>query len=119
MQQQLTIDFESGLVDQYPEYKDCIRAVVYGCGRQFKAVAADMDYSPSKLSRMLADNPDDKLNLPAFRLPDLIDATNGLDMIHWLVERYLEPADAKRERAVSVLTTLLPQIEKALSDINK
>lgn len=119
MAEQMTIDFEPGLIEQFPDFRDCIRASVYGCGRAFKVIAADLDYSPSKLSRMLADNPDDRIHFPADRLPDLVEATGDPTPVYWLIERFIEPAGAKRDRAASLLTTLLPQIEKALSDINK
>lgn len=117
--EQLTIDFAPGLLEQFPEFRECVTASVYGCGRQFKAVAADLDLSPSKLSRMLADNPDDHINFPLPRFADLVEATGDPTPIYWLVERFLEPADAKKDRAATLLANLLPQIQRALADINK
>ena len=38
---QVEINFESGLPSQFPYFRDVVKAAVYGCGRPFKAVAAD------------------------------------------------------------------------------
>jgi len=54
---QVEINFESGLTDQFPQFRDAVKAAVYGCGRPFKAVAADLDMTSSELSRKLGDNP--------------------------------------------------------------
>lgn len=117
--EQLTIDFSPGLLEQFPLFRECVTASVYGCGRQFKALAADLDYSPSKLSRMLADNPDDPINFPLHRLPDLIEATGDPTPVYWLIERFLEPADHKHERAASLLAQLLPLVQAALNSYQK
>src|SRR5690606_40475456 len=101
--QQLEIDFEPGLTERFPEFMDCVKASVYGCRRQFKVIAADLDMSSSKLSRMFADNPDDKLNFPLKLLPDLMKATGDVTPIYWLVETFLEGSDAKQQRAVAEL----------------
>ena len=52
---QLSIDFEPGLVGKYQTAMDAIRAAVYSSTRPMKAIAADMDISQSELSRKLAE----------------------------------------------------------------
>lgn len=111
---QVELNFEGGLTDQFPLFRDCIRSAVYGCGRQFKAVAADLDMSPSKLSRMLADNPNDTLNFPLDLLPSLIDATKDKSPIYWLIESFLEDPEQRRNRAVSQIESMLPQLSALL-----
>ncbi|MDN5939068.1 MAG: hypothetical protein L0H83_10455, partial [Salinisphaera sp.] len=100
-----------------PAFNDCVRASVYGCGRAFKAVAADLDYSPSLLSRMLADNPDDPRNFPVDRLPDLIAVTADKRPVLWRVEKFLEDAEARRKQALDSLASMLPQINAALKQL--
>lgn len=112
--QQIELNFEAGLLDQFPHYRDVIRAAVYGCGRPFKHVAADLDMTPSKLSRMLADNPNDPIHFPLDRLPELVEATADHRPIYWLIERFLEDQDAKRRRALDQLADLAPRIEALL-----
>ena len=114
---QIELDFEGGLTERYPEFRDLVRASVYGCGRPLKAVAADLDYSPSRLSRMLADNPDDPINFPLDRLPDLLQATGDLSPIYWLIERFLEDEESRKRRAIAELQQLLPKLGTLLRSV--
>lgn len=108
---QLVIDFEAGLVDQYPRWSDCVRAAVYGCGRPFKAVAADLDLSVSMLSRMLADNPDTHVHFPLDRLDELLAATGDQRPIFWLVERFVQDSRTRQAQDAHRLRDLLRQLE--------
>lgn len=116
-QQQLEISFEPGLTDQFPRFRDVVRASVYGCGRPFKVVAADLDLSESMLSRMLSDNDDGerKRNFPVERLPELVTATGDIRPIYWLIESFLEDEETRQKRALSTIETLLPELQKALT----
>lgn len=107
---QVELNFEAGLTEQFPEFRDVVKASVYSCGRQFKAVAADLDMSSAELSRKLSDNPNDPVNFPLHLLPALIDATKDKRPVYWLVEKFLEDADTKRKRAASQIAELLPQL---------
>ncbi|MCP1675476.1 hypothetical protein J2T57_002626 [Natronocella acetinitrilica] len=118
-EKQMELSFEGGLLDQFPQYRDVVRAAVYGCGRQFKAIAADLDMSPSLLSRMLADNPDDNRNFPLDRLPELIGATQDRRPVYWLVERFLEDPKRRKRQAADTLCELLPRIEQALKELER
>ncbi len=111
---QVEINFEAGLTDQFPEFRDVVKASVYSCGRAFKAVAADLDMTSSELSRKLADNPADPVNFPLHLLPALIRATNDKRPIYWLIETFLEDDDTKRTRAVAQLSDMLPQLQALL-----
>jgi len=114
-QQQLTIDFHPGLLEQFPAWMDCVRASVYGCGRQFKAIAADLDMSVSELSRKLNDNPADNVNFPLALLPQLMQSTRDLRPLYWLVATFLNDPEAERRRAARELSQLLP-IVRALAE---
>lgn len=104
---QLEIDFTPGLTERFPEFADCLKASVYGCGKAFKVVAAELDMSASELSRKLANNPADNVNFPAKLLPDLVEATGDLTPIYWLIEKFLEDAEARQRRAMSELCQLV------------
>ena len=114
---QVEINFESGLTEQFPEFRDVVRASVYSCGRQFKAVAADLDMSSAELSRKLADNPNDPVNFPLQLLPALIRATGDKRPVYWLIETFLEDQEAKRSRAVAQLSDMLPQLQALLKSV--
>lgn len=113
-ERQLELNFEAGLLDRFPAFKDVLRASIYGCGRPFKHVAADLDMTASKLSRMLADNPNDKINPPADRLDEILESTGDLRPVYWLIERFLEDQDIKRKRALDEVVALLPQLESLI-----
>jgi len=107
MPTQMPIEFTPGLLEQFPEFMDCLRASVYGCGRPFKAVAADMDMSQTELTRRLTDAPDD---LP-FRLrdlPRLIRATEDTRPAQWLAASFLADPETAQQRAMRDLAALAP-----------
>lgn len=107
---QVEINFEAGLTEQFPHFRDVVKAAVYGCGRQFKVVAADLDMTSSELSRKLGDNPNDPVHFPLHLLPELIRATGDKRPVYWLVETFLEDEDARRARAVAQLGDMLPHL---------
>lgn len=109
---QLMIDFQQGLVEQFPEWHDMVRESVYGCGRPFKAIAADLDMSSSELSRRLSVS--DDLPFHLFDLPRLIRVTGDKRPVYWLIEACLEDPDSKRKRAIDELSRMLPAIQQAL-----
>lgn len=114
---QLQIDFEGGLTEQFPEFRDVVRASVYSCGRAFKAVAADLDMSVSELSRKLANNPNDPVHFPLDRLPELLAATGDLRPVYWLAEKFLEDPDARRDRVLSEAQGMLKRMNALLDEV--
>lgn len=117
MAQQYEIDFTPGITEQFPEFRDVVRASVYDCGRAFKAIAADLDMSVSELSRKLADNPNDPVHFPQQRLPELIAATGDKRPIYWLIEKFLDDGEKRKQRALATVETLLPQLAAAVKTI--
>lgn len=111
--EQFELDFEGGLTTRFPSFRECVSASVSGCGRQLKAIAADLDMSPSELSRKLSDQ---EIHFPAHRLPDLIAATGDLTPVYWLVEKFCEDADAKKRKSLDKLSRLLPEIERLVRE---
>ena len=115
--QQLPIDFPAGITQEFPEFRDCIKASAYGCGRQLKAVAADLDMTSSELSRKLGDNPNDPVHFPAHLLPALVKATGDKRPIFWLIESFLEDPEAKRARVVEEASQMLGRLETLLAQV--
>lgn len=107
---QFEINFQPGLTEQFPEFRDCVKQSVYGCGRALKSVAADLEMTSSELSRKLGDNPNDPVNFPLHLLPQLIEATGNKTPIHWLIEKYLESPTAKRDRVLARVDEMLPEL---------
>lgn len=111
---QMRLDFRPGLTVQFSDWHDLIAHVVYSSRAGLNGVAAHLDRAPSHLSRMLNKNPDDPKHLPASDVVRIIEATGDHRPIYWLIERFLEDKDAKRDRAKDELVALLPQIRRAL-----
>ena len=107
---QLTIDFTPGLTERHGSLLDCIREAAYTNRNPLKTVAADMDTSPSELSRKLANNPGDPRKFTVDDLERFMDATGDTTPIYWLIERYLQDSEAKQKQAMAALTRAMPDI---------
>lgn len=90
---QLTLNFDAGMADSYGTCREYVAARVHQQGRPQKAVAADMDYSPSDLSRKLAQNPDDSRRFTLDDLETYIRVTGDTQPVLYLVEKYLTNND--------------------------
>jgi hypothetical protein len=114
---QFELDFEGGLIDRFPEWEQCVRNSVSGCGRQLKAVAADLDMSSSELSRKLAHKEpgSEEPHFPFEKIPDLIAATN-LEPIYWLIEKFCDGPEVKRRRAIQQLAEIVPRIQALIKE---
>lgn len=91
--EQVTLNFEAGLSEGYPTCREYVASRVYRQGRPQKSIAADMDYSPSTLSRKLAQSPDDSQRLTLDDLERFIDVTGDTSPVLYLVEKYLSKTD--------------------------
>lgn len=107
---QLTLNFDAGLIESYQTCREYIAARVHQLGRPQKAIAADMDYSPSDLSRKLAQNPDDSRRFTLDDLEKYIAVTGDKKPVLYLVEKYLAAPDEE---------ALLRQIEELQARLNQ
>lgn len=111
---QLTLDFRPGLTERYESTLECVRAGVHGNEKPLKTIAANMDLSPSDLSRKLATNPDDPRRFTVADLERYIEATGDTTPILYLAQKYCVDADDKRRAALASLAQMAPQIEALL-----
>lgn len=86
---QLTLNFDGGLVDSYSSCREFIAARIHQQGRPQKSIAADMDLSPSQLSRKAAQNPDDTMRFTLDDMERFIQVTGDRQPVIYLVEKYL------------------------------
>ena len=116
---QFEMDFEAGLTRRYPSLMEVVNACARNCGKPLKSLAADMDLSPSDLSRKLACNPDDTRHLQVRELVPLIESCGeaGHDIVYWLVERFLEDSEKRRERAIGLIADMAPVLMAALREV--
>lgn len=102
---QLTLNFEAGVVESYSTCREYVGSLVHSQGRPQKAVAADMDYSPSDLTRKLAQNPDDSRRFTLDDLEKFMDVTGDTKPVLYLVEKYFAKSDriADLEKELALL----------------
>lgn len=89
MDNQLTLNFDAGLTDCFSTCREVVQARVHQQGRPQKAIAADMDYSPSTLSRKLAQSPNDSQKLTLDDLESYMTVTGDKQPLYFLIEKYL------------------------------
>jgi hypothetical protein len=98
--QQITLNFEKGLAESYGSCREYVATRVHQQGRQQKSIAADMDYSPSHLSRKLAQSPDDSMKFTLDDMEKFIQVTGDKTPVHYLIEKYLcgdSPDEIKKQ----------------------
>lgn len=93
--EQLTINYDAGLVESYPSCREYVASRVHQQGRPQKSIAADMDYSPSQLSRKCAQGPDDSMRFTLDDLEKYIEVTGDTTPVHYLAEKYLAENDER------------------------
>lgn len=90
---QLTINYDASVVDSFATCREYVASRVHQQGRPQKSVAADMDYSPSQLSRKCAQSPDDSMRFTLDDLETFIDATGDTSPVIYLAVKYLTTTD--------------------------
>jgi hypothetical protein len=107
---QATLNFEPGLTAQFPRLRDLLVAVVYGSRRSLQGVAADLDLSPSELSRMLNREQDDPRKLDVEDLVRIIESTGDARPVHWLIDKFLRDPEQRKAEATEQLARLAPML---------
>lgn len=106
-EQQLTLNFEAGLSECYGSCREYAQALIHQQGRPVKVIAADMDLSPSQLSRKLAQSPGDSARFTLDDLELFMQVTGDTSPIKYLIDKYLANATSKKiedmERELALL----------------
>jgi len=106
---QISINFEAGLVESYGTCREFVASRVHQQHRSQKSIAADMDYSPSDLSRKLAQNPDDSRRFTLDDLERYMDVTGDHQPVMYLAEKYLAEKTDEIERLKAQIAFLEQQ----------
>ncbi|OFS84500.1 hypothetical protein HMPREF3144_06550 [Oligella sp. HMSC05A10] len=109
-QQQLTLDFTPGLTERHETMLDCVRECALTHRNPLKTIAADMDLSPTELSRKISTNPEDPRRFSLCDLERFIAATGDTRPIYWLIEKFLQDGEAKQKQAIAALANAMPEI---------
>lgn len=117
---QLTMNFEPQLPDRFGSLRAYIAHRANEQRKPLKTIAADMDMSPSTLSRKL--NPGDG-DTQRFNLDDLegyIQSTGDVQsVIEYLAAKYLDSQEVRRDRLVSQAERLLTELAKVLPSLKE
>lgn len=112
---QMNLDFAPGLTAQFPCWEDVLSAAVYSCRQGLNGVAADLDMSPSELSRRLNRQSEDTRPLRAQDAIAIVQSTGDLRPVYWLCEKFLPNDEQRKQMLITYVSNLLPQLEQAMA----
>lgn len=98
--QQLTLDFEKGLSSLYSSGRELLQTVVHQQNRMQKAIAADMDLSPSQLTRKLSQSPEDSARLTLDDAERFMEVTGDYSLIEYYIDRFIAKASVSKIQAL-------------------
>lgn len=105
---QLTLDFDASLTARFRSLREVTAHVVYSSRRGLSSVAADLDMSPSELTKRLNEDSAEPRPLRVDDLEKIIASTGDTLPIAWLVAKYMQDSDAQRQQALQTLAQLAP-----------
>lgn len=106
---QLSIDFAPGLTARFRSLKQACAHAVYASRGGLSGVAADMDMSPSELSKRLSDTEStDNRPLRAEDIEDIVTSTGDRTPVYYMVEKFLQDPKAKRDQALAQMAEMAP-----------
>lgn len=114
----MTLSFDPALPDRFPTLRAYVAHRSAMVTKHLKVQAADMDLSPSTLSRKL--NPAEG-DTQRFNLDDLeqwLQSTgDAAAVIDYLASKYMDSPDARRTRALAKLEGLLPELSALVASV--
>lgn len=113
--QQLTLSFEPALPEKYKTLRDFLAYRVQVQARPAKSIAADMDMSPSMLSRKLTPSDGDTQRFNVDDLENYIVNTRDTSPIEYLASKYLQSDECRKARAIARVEHLAGEMANALS----
>lgn len=121
---QLTLNFEPALPDRFPTLRKYVAHRVHIHQKSAKTIAADMDMSPSLLSRKLTsgESPDDK-DTQRFNCDDLEaylqSSGDAPAIIEYLAAKYMDTPEARKARVLARVESMLPDLMAALATMRE
>lgn len=118
MAQQFELDFEGGLATRFRSLLECVDDCINRSPHQKKVIAADLDLSPSALSRRLSPHPEGSSE-PRFSVELLeryIERFEDLTPVYYLVEKFCQKPEDKKRQAIAQLANMMPMLEKLIKE---
>lgn len=117
--QQLTLSFEPNVVERWPSLREFIAHRVEVQPKPAKTIAAELDLSPSALSRKLHPREEDSARFNVDDLERYLEKTGDTAaIVQYLAAKYMTGGDeARAERAVATVEALIPELTRALATL--
>lgn len=113
---QLTLDFEPLLPERFPTLRGYIAHRAMVVSKALKAQAADMDLSPSVLSRKLNPSEGDTQRLNIDDLESWMASTgDAAAVIEYLAAKFMDCDEQRKRRTLAQLETMVPQLMQLLA----
>lgn len=118
MNAQLTLSFEAGLPDRFATLRQFVAYRSMVVAKPQKVQAADMDLSPSTLSRKLspADGDTQRFNLDDLEAW-LASTGDAAAVVEYLAAKYMDTDSARHQRVVANAEALLAQLAVVLPQL--
>lgn len=115
---QLTLSFEPALPERFPTLRAYVAHRSAVVAKPMKAVAADMDLSPSTLSRKLNPTEGDTQRFNVDDLEAWLQSTgDAAAVVEYLAAKYLDSDTARHQRVVASAEALLAQLAQVLPQL--
>lgn len=114
---QLTLNFEPSLPERFRTLRDFLAHRVQVQSKPAKTIAADMDMSPSTLSRKLSPGDGDTQRFNVDDLEQYIGATGDTAAIEYLAAKYLCSDESRRVRALARVESLSAELSGLVASL--
>lgn len=115
---QMTLSFEPSLPDRFPTLRSYIAHRTPTLAKSAKVIAADMDMSPSTLSRKL--NPADG-DTQRFNVDDLeeylLSTGDAPAVIEYLAAKFMDSPEARKARALTKVERVAEELSHAMNTL--
>lgn len=115
---QLTLDFQPTLPERFPTLREYLAYRAQSLEKPQKTIAADMDMSPSMLSRKLNPGEGDTQRFNIDDLENYIKATGDAGaVVEYLAAKYMDSDEAKQRRAITEALNLMQRLSGILPQL--
>jgi hypothetical protein len=115
---QYTLNFEPSIAERWPTLRAYVAHRAMLQAKPMKVIAADMDISPSMLTRKLNPGENDTQCLNTDDLEGYIQSTGDVQsVIEYLAAKYADNDDARRARTLAKVESMLPELAALLGTL--
>lgn len=116
---QLTLNFEPSLGERFTSLRAFVAYRVQELKINAKTLAADMDLSPTVLSRKLNPGDGDTSRLTVDDLEAYIKATKDTAPLEYLASKFVDTPEQRKARALARFETVIAQAEEAIRSLKE